>query len=116
MDQLQSVWSDRTHIIKRRKISFAVCGEIDAFKKDGEVKANRKLPYDILINPTHTIRGRWQHLGPKLKKLSLGAAVIHVANNDYDRHDVTTHLRIYVNGEIMQRHVSGGISWSECKL
>lgn len=118
LDRLQGIWAKRTHEIGNRKVSFAICGEIDAFAKDGSVKRERQLEYDILVNPTHTTRGRWNHLGEKLSNLSIGTAVIHVANNDYDHHKVTTDVRIYVNGKIMKRQVSvsGGIAWSECEI
>ncbi len=65
LDQLQKIWRNRTYKISDRKISFAICGEIDGFAKDGSVKAGRELPYEVLVNPTHTTRGRWNHLGPK---------------------------------------------------
>jgi len=116
LDQLQNAWPKRTHKIKKRECSFAICGEVDAFKKDGSVKNGRSLPFDILINPTHTTRGRWNHLGVKLAKLSQGTAVVHVANNDYNHHDVTTHLRIYVDGQIMPRSIYANVSWSECEI
>jgi len=116
LNQLQDIWAKRTHEIGSRKVSFAICGEIDAFAKDGSVKSGRQLKYDVLVNPTHTTRGRWNHLGEKLRNLSTGTVVIHVANNDYDHHKVTTHVRIYVNGKIMDRQVSGGIAWSECEI
>ena len=98
LDQLQAIWPERTHQVKDRKFSVAICGEIDAFAKDGSVKAGRSLPYDVLVNPTHTTRGRWNHLGVKLKNLSAGTVVVHAANNDFDHHRVTTQVRIYVNG------------------
>ncbi|MBB3101710.1 hypothetical protein [Azomonas macrocytogenes] len=116
IDSLQSAWPERTHNIHGHKVSFALCGEIDAFSKNGKVKGGRQLPYEILINPTHTTRGRWNHLGEKLRNLSVKSVVIHVANNNYDHHDVTTHLRIYVNGSILSRQITGGISWSWCEI
>jgi len=116
LDRLQSIWSARTHQVADREVSFAICGEIDAFSKNAIVKANRKLPYDILVNPTHTTRGRWNHLGVKLEALSAGTAVVHVANNDYDHHQVTTDVRIYVDGRIMERHCAKTYSWSECEI
>lgn len=116
LDRLQDAWPKRTHKVKERKCSFAICGEVDAFNKDGSVKGGRNLPFDILINPTHTTRGRWNHLGVKLARLSQGTVVVHVANNDYNHHDVTTHLRIYVNGEIMPRSTDNNISWSICEI
>ncbi|MCK4947708.1 MAG: hypothetical protein KAS46_04970 [Candidatus Aureabacteria bacterium] len=116
LDRLQDIWPERTHRICNRMISFAICGEIDGFAKNGLVKAGRDLPYDILVNPTHTMRGRWNHLGPKLENLSAGTAVVHVANNNYNHHEVTTNVRIYVSGVVMNRKNSGGIAWSECEI
>jgi hypothetical protein len=116
LDQLQEAWSDRTHCIKNYNFSFAICGEIDAFTKDGSVKFNRKLPYEILINPTHTTRGRWNHLGVKLENLSTSTVVVHTANNDYDHHNVTTQLRIYKNRRIIAHTITGNIAWSELKI
>lgn len=116
LDQLQDAWPNRTHKIKERECSFAICGEVDGFEKNGSVKKGRSLPFDILINPTHTTRGRWSHLGVKLESLSRGTVVVHVANNGYNRHDVTTHLRIYVDGKIVPRRTAGNISWSECEI
>jgi len=94
LDQLQGIWAERTHKIGGRKVSFAICGEIDAFAKDGSVKSGRQLKYDVIVNPTHTTRGRWNHLGEKLRNLSAGTVVVHVANNDYNHHGVTTLVRI----------------------
>lgn len=116
LDELQSSWPLRTHRIKGRECSFAICGEVDAFDKNGTVKRGRLLPFQVLINPTHTTRGRWNHLGTKLESLSQGTAVVHVANNDYNHHDVTTHLRVYVDGKVMPRQVLGNLSWSECEI
>jgi len=50
--------------------------------------------------------------GVKLEQLSQRTAVVHVANNNYKHHDLATHLRIYVNGEIMPRSADNNISWS----
>ena len=116
LDKLQSIWSERTHKINERKCSFAICGEVDGFNKKGIVKKGRKLPYEILINPTHTARGRWNHLGVKLESLSKGTVVVYVANNIFNRHNVISHLRIYRDGKIVKRNVSGKIAWSECKI
>lgn len=116
LDKLQSIWPLRTHKIGDRMFSFAICGEVDGFKKNGFVKYGRKLPYDVLVNPTHTIRGRWNHLGVKLKILSAGRVVIHVANNNRKHHKLTTHIRIYKNGNILKRYTSGNITWSEFEI
>jgi hypothetical protein len=116
LDQLQSIWPARTHKVANHEVSFAICGEIDAFSKKGTVKAGRKLPYDILVNPTHTTRGRWNHLGVKLKALSTETAVVHVANNDYDHQQVTTNVRIYLDENLLGRQYAGKIAWSECEI
>jgi len=116
LDNLQKDWSQRTRKIGSREFSFAICGEINGFEKDGSVKMRRELPYDILVNPTHSIMGRWNHLGVKLANLSIGTTVIHVANNDHNHHRITTDVRIYVDGQVMERQVSGNIAWSECKI
>ncbi len=117
LDNLQSIWHLRTHKIGNRKFSFAICGEIDGFKKDASVKYGRNLPYDILINPTHTIRGRFNHLGIKLKNLSAGTVVIHVANNDRNHHRLITDIRIYINGKVQYgKRGSDSIRWSECEI
>lgn len=116
LDRLQAIWPERTHKIKDREFSVAICGEIDAFAKDGSVKSGRSLPYDVLVNPTHTTRGRWNHLDVKLKNLSAGTVVVHTANNDFNHHSVTTQVRIYVNGQVMTRQASGSIAWSECEI
>lgn len=116
LDELQAVWTARTHKIKGHTFSFVICGEIDAFEKNGSVKRGRSLPYQILINPTHTPRGRWNHLGTKLENLSKGTILVHVANNTYNHHKVTTHLRIYVDGKVMTRYELDNISWSEYEI
>lgn len=114
--KLQTIWHKRTYKISNRDISFAMCGEIDAFKKDGAVKDEFSLPYDILVNPTHTIRGRWNHLGIKLKTLSIGKVVIYVANNNKNNSKLITDIRIYVDGVVMNKHTSGTIGWSVCEI
>jgi len=116
LDTLQSVWPERTFKISNRSVSFAICGEIDAFNFDGEVKSGRHLPFDILVNPTHTIRGRWNHLGRKLGALSRETVVVHVANNTYNHNRTSTCVRIYVDGRVMKREQTGNIIWSECEI
>jgi len=116
IDALELAWPKRTFSISERVVSFAICGEIDGFSKNGSVKYGRKLPFDVLINPTHTIRGRWNHLGVKLSNLSIGTAVIHTANNNKNKFNLTTHLRLYVNGVICTRQNTGKLTWSECQI
>ena len=116
LDNLQNIWGKRTHLIASKKVSFAICGEVDAFTVRGTVKYNRNLPFNILVNPTHTVRGRWNHLGRKLSNLSIKKVVIHNANNDRNHNKLTTNLRIYKNGVISPVHQIGNLSWSECKV
>ncbi|MDM8554203.1 hypothetical protein QUF75_05680 [Desulfococcaceae bacterium HSG7] len=116
MDDLQKKWKKRTHTICDRSVSFAICGEINAFNVDTSIKKNRYLPYDVLVNPAHTVMGRWNYLKPKLENLSENTAVVHVANNDRNHHKLTTDVRIYVNGDLMQGYYSGNIGWSECEI
>jgi hypothetical protein len=116
LDALQNIWAQRTHIISSKKVSFAICGEVDAFTVRGTVKFNRRLPFHILINPTHTVRGRWNHLGRKLSNLSLKKVVVHTANNNKNHNKLLTNLRIYKNGNIRPVHQIGNLSWSECKI
>jgi hypothetical protein len=117
LDNLQSIWHQRTHEIGSREFSFAICGEINGFKTDGSVKLGRSLPYDILINPAHSIMGHWNHLGIKLQNLSAGTVVIHVANNDRNHHRLITDIRIYINGNVQYgKRGSDSIRWSECEI
>jgi hypothetical protein len=117
LDDLQRIWHQRTHKIGSREFSFAICGEINVFKTDGSVKLGRSLPYDILINPTHTIMGRFNHLGIKLQNLSAGTVVIHVANNNKNSHRLITDIRIYINGNVQYgKRGSDSIRWSECEI
>ncbi|GAU08262.1 hypothetical protein [Desulfoplanes formicivorans] len=116
VDNLVSIWSKRTIKVNGKQISFAICGEIDAFHKDGYVKYNQNLPFEILINPTHTIRGRWNHLGPKLSNLSKGTVVVHVANNDRNHHCLSTNVRIYEDSQLCPQYQSVNLSWAECKI
>jgi hypothetical protein len=117
MDNLARAWPDRTFPIRSRKVTFAICGEINGFDPDGQAKHGRVLPFDILANPVHTVMGRWQHLGPKLEALSDGKVVIHVANNDRNHSRLTTDVRIYVNRSLqvptMQR---GKLKLCECEI
>jgi hypothetical protein len=118
MEQLAAVWPCRTSCVGSREVTFAICGEINAFNPDGSTKHGQELKFDILANPAHTIMGRWQHLGPKLRALSNGRVVIHVANNNRNHGHLTTDLRIYIN-EILQEDKlqnDGKLKWCECEL
>ena len=117
LDNLQDVWIKRKFHIGSKNVSFIICGEINAFNVDATVKKKRKLPFEILVNPSHTPMGRWNFLGIKLKILSTNKVVIHVANNTLkyplkSKSDV----RIYVDKELMKRIVVGNIAISECEI
>lgn len=115
--KLTEIWPERSHFISGKNVSFIMCGEVDAFAKDGLVKHGFELDFEVLINPTHTLRGRWNHLGEKLENLSKqGKAVIHVANNTRENLRITTGVRIYIDGEILPRNFENNLAWSECDL
>jgi len=116
LDDLQEIWDERTHNICGRMVLFAICGEINAFRINGLVRRGDNPPYDVLVNPAHTIMGFFAYLGPKLTNLSEGRVVVHVANNNRGHHRITTDVRIYVNGEIMDRKSDGSFAWSECEI
>lgn len=119
MDDLVAAWPDRTFPIGSRTVTFAICGEINGFNPDGRVKHGRKLPFDILANPTHTVMGRWQHLGRKLSALSKGKVVIHVANNNRKNPEHSkTDVRIYINQVLQVAKVqrAGALKWCECEI
>lgn len=96
---LEASFPKRTFLIGQRKVSFILCGEINAFKVDGLAKAEIDLPFDVLVNPAHSLMGRWHVLGEKLRALSQGRRVVHVANNTRDSRKLTTDIRIYREGE-----------------
>lgn len=118
MDALVAAWPGRTFPVGSRTVTFAICGEINGFNPDGSVKHGRVLPFDILANPAHTVMGRWQHLGRKLKALSKGKVVIHVANNDLKhKGQSTTDVRIYIDGTQQgKRQRAENLTWCECKI
>jgi hypothetical protein len=115
MDRLADILPERTIAVGRRKATFIICGEILAFNPDGSAKHARGLDLDILINPAHSIMGRWGQLGKKLKRLSRRSVVVHVANNDRNHH-LKTDVRIYKDGELMPRNSDINIAWSECEI
>ncbi|MGY2199455.1 hypothetical protein [Pseudomonas gingeri] len=98
---LEAHFPKRTFLIDGRQVSFILCGEINAFQPDGTTKKGVELPFDILVNPAHSVMGRWNVLHPKLAALSKKRVVIHVANNTKDRPKLTTDVRIYANGEMV---------------
>ena len=106
IDKLVAAWEARTFLIGSRKVTFIICGEVNGFNPDGSTKHKRVLPsFDILANPTHSVMGRWQHLGRKLSTLSKGRAVIHVANNTKNSENLRTDLRIYKDGVLVNEDV-----------
>jgi hypothetical protein len=113
MDQLAALLPQRTFRFGKRSVTFLICGEILAFNPDGTTKHRRKLHFDILANPSHTVMGHWNHLGKKLKSLSSRSVMVHVANNDRNHH-LTTDVRIYRDGVRLKRNSDINIAWSEC--
>jgi hypothetical protein len=121
MDQLVAVWKCRTFSIGSRKVTFAICGEINGFNLHGQVKHGRALPFDILANPVHRVMGRWQHLRRKLSALSKGKVVIHVANCDRKNPErIKTDVRIYMDGVLKEDKVQADrrlkLKWCECEI
>lgn len=116
----QARWGrrERTFPIGSRKVTFVICGEITGFNPDGTMKHRRRLQFDILANPVHTIMRRWYWLGPKLSALSKGRTVVHVANNPGNHGNLRTDLRIYIDGKLQDRRVKHGepLKWCECVI
>jgi hypothetical protein len=113
IDQLVALLPQRTFRFGKRFVTFLICGEILAFNPDGTAKHRRKLHFDILANPSHTVMGHWNHLGKKLKSLSCGSVAVHAANNDRNHH-LKTDVRIYKDGVRLKRRSDINIAWSEC--
>lgn len=118
MDDLVRAWPDRTFAIGPRKVTFAICGEINGFNLDGHAKGGRELPFDILANPVHTVMGRWHILGPKLSALSKARVVIHVANNNRNHDGLKTDVRIYIDKTLQDAKVQRRkkLKWCECDI
>ena len=115
--KLEAALADRTFAIGNRTITFFICGEITAFNPDGSVKHGGQFQYDVVANPVHTIMGHWNHLGEKLRQLSIGSVALYAANNDRNRNSLRTDVRIYKNGRlIIDRHSIPNITWAECVL
>jgi hypothetical protein len=115
IDQLVALLPQRTFRFGKRSVTFLICGEILAFNPDGTTKHRRKLHFDILANPSHTVMGHWNHLGKKLKVLSRRSVAVHVANNDRNHH-LKTDVRIYKDGVPVKRSSDINIAWSECVI
>jgi hypothetical protein len=116
MDRLVTVLPQRTISVGNRTITFFICGEILAFNPDGSPKHRRRLDFDIIVNPGHTMMGHWNHLGRKLENLSRDSLAVHVTNNTCNRHNVSTDVRIYRDVNRQERHPEGNIAWSECEI
>lgn len=119
LDELAEKLAKRTVRIRSRTVTFVLCGEVIAFKKNGKAKMGRSLPLgDIVANPTHTTMGRWMTLGPKLASLSRRRdLVVHVANNDRASVTVTSNLRFYRSGrQIGENAYWGNLAWREVGL
>lgn len=109
---LESSFPHRTFLIGKRRVSFILCGEINAFRADGLAKVEIDLPFEVLVNPAHSLMGRWHILGPKLRALSKGRTVVHVANNTRRSRALTTDIRIYRDGEqVGQRGDNDDAAW-----
>jgi hypothetical protein len=118
MDELAAAWPGRTFSVGSRIVTFAICGEINGFNRDGQPKLGRNLPFDILANPAYTVMGRWQHLGRKLSALSKGKVVIHVANNNRNHERLRTDVRLYVDEVLQERETqnAGKLKSFECEF
>lgn len=117
MDSLSENLPYRTFKIGTRFVTFFICGELIAFNPDGSVKHGRKLPYDILANPAHTIMGHWNHLGRKLSALSQRSVAIYATNNNLNHRAITTDVRIYKCGKLqVNRRVDGKIVCCENEI
>ena len=114
IDNLVSIFPERTISIGSKKFTFIICGEINGFSPDGNLKFGRPLNFDFLVNPCHTIMGHWNHLGKKLSNLSNGKAAIYTTNNNKDGCKITTDVRIYKNRTDISRenkHQRNNVSW-----
>ncbi|WP_223497066.1 hypothetical protein [Pseudomonas sp. A-RE-26] len=109
---LEASFLERTFLIGGHRVSFILCGEINAFQPDGSTKSGIELPFDVLVNPTHTPMGRWNILGRKLAALSKDRVVVHVANNTSGSRTLTTDARIYADGEqVGHRSENSDAAW-----
>jgi hypothetical protein len=115
IEALAAILPHRTIRLGRRRATFFICGELIAFNPDGRVKHNRKLDYDIIINPAHSIMGHWNHLDKKLTSLSCESVAVYVTNNDRNHH-LNSDIRIYKDGVLKKRNSGINIAWSECPI
>jgi len=110
---LLNIWDNRTLNLGNRKLTFIICGEINGFNPDGHLKFDKEHIHDIIVNPCHTIMGHWNYLGPKLSNLSENSLTIHVTNNNKNNKNISTDLRIYENGQkVDKKKFTSNISWA----
>lgn len=102
---LLNIWDDRTLNLGNRKLTFIICGEINGFNPDGRLKFDREHIHDIIVNPCHTIMGHWNYLGQKLSHLSENSLTIYVTNNNKNNQSISTDLRIYKNGQNIEKKI-----------
>jgi hypothetical protein len=114
-EELLRALPKRRFLVGNKAVLFIICGEIDAFRPNGVLKYPGQLPdYDVLANPTHTLRGHWNYLGSKLEKLSMRGMSLHAANNNKNRTGITTNVRIYKNGRRQPgANERGRVAWCE---
>lgn len=98
-----------------KAVVFVVCGEIDVFRPDANLKFPGHFPeYDVIANPTHTLRGHWNYLGAKLERLSKRGLALHTTNNNKNRPGLTSNVRIYKDGVRQPGpNENGKIAWCE---
>jgi hypothetical protein len=115
VESLEQIWQQRRFVVNNIFSTFVLCGEIDTFDTQGAPKFGANLPFaPLLINPTHTTRGHWNYLGPKLAALSENSVVVHVANNNRKNQNITTGVRIYQNTQqVGVRQQAQNLSWVE---
>lgn len=117
VDDLIEALPHRTFPIGDRKITFFICGELIAFNPDGTVKHNRKINFDIIASPSHTLMGHWNHLGKKFETLSRQSVALYATNNDREHGDLSTDVRIYVEGKnACRRFTTESLAWSQCEI
>jgi small-conductance mechanosensitive channel len=121
IQNLMNIWDDRTQEFssdgKKVHITFIICGEINGFNPDGNLKFGYSFQRTNLVNPCHTIMGRWYVLNRKLENLSIGHKMIYVSNNDRSSPKITTSLRIYDNGhQVEVRRQVPGLMWAQIEI
>jgi len=98
-------------------ISFIICGEINGFNPDGNLKFGYPFSHTNLVVPCHTIMSHWNWLNPKLENLSIEGKLIYVTNNDRNSQKITSSLRIYNNGRRSEtRRSAPGLFWAQTEI